>query len=680
MKLFVATAAACFLLFALSRAIRVPFTYDEAASYIRYIDTSVPSVFDTNRLSIFNFEVATNHFLNTALTKLCDLAGGRSEFVLRLPNLCGYILYLGFAGLILRRLSNPSIAIGGFLLLNFNPYVLDFFALSRGYGLSLGLLMGTLSFFLRVVDPPTKPRQSRDLTCALVFATAAVMANFALLNVYLSIVVIVTITLAMIGRAAADALADSARDDRRWSGVPYAAWFVAAAMFILLVFSQDAGLSAALYEPVVVRLSGLDDAALDRTRVVRLDLHGRESALVREPGSHEWAPGGRSHFRGLRIELPHVEASNLSRIEVVIGVRPLSSNPQRSESWTAHETGEMRVFESTAALSLERSRVGAFRSAINWAGDREYARRLVLASGVALAILGAGAVLLHLFGEVVTRAGLLCRWHWRILSLSMLWVAALAGAPLYLLRRNSQLYFGGTRGLVADTFTSIIESSFYGAVYTGRQVTLVLGFVVAVIALFGLVWVSTFRYRRASTLGSAIGLIGILLITSGSLIAQRLAFQTVYLVGRTALFYIPIFVLVFTLVCDALAKTGRFGRASAIALMSVTVTLAGLHFARTANMKFVFDWKDDASTKRMIEDVRQFAPAGASSRIQLGVAPTYAPVAVYYTRLAAAPIDVVVVPTSQDISLLYDMERNVASGDIVSRYPLTHTALVRVGR
>jgi len=680
MKVFIASASAFFLLFAVSRAIRVPLTYDEAASYIRYIDSSAPSVFDTNLLSIFNFEVATNHFLNTALTKLCYFAGGRSEFVLRLPNLCGYILYLGFAALILKRLSNPFMAIGGFLLLNLNPYLLDFFALSRGYGLSLGLLMGALFFLLGVVESPIKTRHPRDLTYALVFANAAVMANFALLNVYLSVVVIVTIVLVMIDRAAPHARTDSALDDRRPAGRSYAVWFVAAAIFTPLVFSQDARLSAALYEPVVVRLSGLDDAALDRTRVVRRDIHGRESGLVREPGSNEWTLRGRGHFRGLRIELPRGEAESLSGVEVVIGARPFSSNRQRSESWTAYDAGEMRVFESTAALSVERSRVGAFRSVINWAGDRVYARRLVVATVVALAILVACAVLLHLLGEVVTRAGLLHRWHWGVVSLSLLWVAALAGGPLYLLRRNSELYFGGTRGLVADTFTSIIESSFYGAVYSGRQVTLVLGLVVAVIALFGCVCAWAYRSRSASTVAPALWLVGILLVTSGSLIAQRFAFQTVYLVGRTALFYIPLFVLVFTCVCDACAKTGRFGRVSAVALMSVMVMLAGLHLARTANMKFVFDWKDDASTKRMIEDVQQFVPAGSSSRIPAGVAPAYAPVAVYYARLTAAPIEVVVVPTSQEISFLYDMERNLPSGDIVSRYPLPHASLVRVRR
>src|SRR6476619_7572236 len=97
MKLLNAGLCLFFLAFATLRAARVPLTYDEAASYIRYIDSSVPSVFDTGPLSVFDFEVATNHFLNTLFTKACYLVAGSSEFVLRLPNLFGYAMFMGFS-------------------------------------------------------------------------------------------------------------------------------------------------------------------------------------------------------------------------------------------------------------------------------------------------------------------------------------------------------------------------------------------------------------------------------------------------------------------------------------------------------------------------------------------------------------------------------------------------------
>src|SRR5262245_51405683 len=272
------TVAACtfFFVFVSARALRVPFTYDEAASYIRYIDTTVPSVFDTNLLSIFNFEVATNHFLNTALTKCVYLLGGTSELALRMPNLFGYALYLGFALLILRRVTTPLIALGGLLLLNLNPYLLDFFALSRGYGLSLGLMTASLFFLLQFLQTLSAGRfDAVDLSRALALACAAIVANFALLNVYLSMLAVVMIAAALFHSGAGDLpVHDRPADTERGRVLPW--WLpLTAVIFIPLVLSQDSGLSGALYQPVIVRLAGLDDTAADRVRVVRLDIHGR---------------------------------------------------------------------------------------------------------------------------------------------------------------------------------------------------------------------------------------------------------------------------------------------------------------------------------------------------------------------------------------------------------------------
>jgi hypothetical protein len=269
------------------------------------------------------------------------------------------------------------------------------------------------------------------------------------------------------------------------------------------------------------------------------------------------------------------------------------------------------------------------------------------------------------------------RREWRTLSSSALWVGVLAGTPLYLLKRNSELYFGGTRGLVEDTFTSVIENSFYGTNYSDAQVAVVFGSIGALVATFFAVLVVAHRRRLLSSLGPVISLLAILALVSTSLVAQRLLFGTVYLVGRTALFYIPLFVLFFAFLCDALAQAGRFGRAVAAVIVITAIGPTTFHFGHTANLKYVYDWKHDASTRSMIDDVRQF---GSSGPVTVGVAPAFAPVAVYYARRTAVPIEVVVVPTIRPVDFLYLEDRDVHSGDIVSRYPLTHTALVRVGR
>ena len=675
-----ATAAACtfFFLFLSARAVRVPLTYDEAASYIRYIDTTIPSVFDTNRLSIVNFEVATNHFLNTALTKFSNTVAGDSEFVLRMPSLFGYALYLAFAALILRRLSDPLIALGGLLLLNLNPYLLDFFALSRGYGLSLGLMTASLFFLLRFLQALSADRFERiDLSRALAFACAAIAANFALLNFYISVLVVVLIATALFNRRAVSLPIERQNRDVPEQSRAFPCSLLAAMVFVPLVLSQDSRLSDALYQPVVVRLSGLDDSAVNRVKVIRTDIHGRESALGKNEDSQQWSSSGRSPFRALRIELPRAEAETLRHLEVAIGARTFSFDPRSTNMWSVHDVGETREFESGSSLSLRRSRLPTFRSLINWSGDGVYAARLAGVSAVALTILSAFALALRLLEPVALSTRLVCRHAWRALSTSAVWVAVLAGTPLYLLQRNAELYFGGTRGLIEDTFTSVIENTFYGRHYADAQVTAVFGCIGGLIAIFAVVLVVSHRRGRLPSVGPAIAVLAILSIVSLSLVVQHLLLGTVYLVGRTALFYIPLFVLFFTFVCHALSETGRFGKAIARLMVISAVGLTSFHFARTANLKYVHDWQPDASTRSMMDDVRQFASSGP---ITVGVAPAFAPVASYYAHRTSVPIAIVVVPTSRAVDFLYLDDRDVHSGDTVSRYPLTHTALVRVGR
>jgi len=673
MKYVVRGAGVFFLLFVGLRAARVPFTYDEAASYMRYIDTSVPSVFDTNLLSVFNFEVATNHVLNTALTKLSYTVAGASELALRLPNVFGYVLYLGFAALTLRRLSDPRFALGAFLLLNLNPYLLDFFALSRGYGLSLGLLMGSLFFFLRCLEPSITGRiDRRDLLYSLALACAAVMANFALLNVYISMLCVLVFAAAFFHGHAARRPGPHRDLDVAHPTHAFLWPALAALIFIPIVLSQDIALSQSLYEPVLVRLIGLDDNALGRARVVRIDIHGRESLLGRTAGSAGWSSNGRSHFRGVRIELPREEAERLTRVEAIVGARAFSFDPRLTDAWVVRDAGDTRFLESTPGLSLRRSRVSTFHSVINWAGDRIYAIQLMMASGSALGIFAMCALLLRLVGRIVVRTRMIGRGEWRALVSSVLWVAALAGTPLYLLKRNSELYFGGTRGLVDDTFASVIANSFYGKIYSSAQTVIVFTGLLGIVAIFFVVLAFAHRRHRLSTIAPAGSLLAILVITSSSLAAQRVLFGTVYLVGRTALFYIPLFVLFFAFVCDHLAQTGRAGRIVAMSIVVAAVSLAAVHFSRTANIKYVYDWKDDASTKSMMEDLRQFA---AGRPLTLGVAPGFVPVAVYYARRSSTPIEVVAVPVNRAVDFLYLEDRDVHAGNIISRYSLTHTAL-----
>jgi len=700
MKLLTSGLCVFFLAFATLRAVRVPLTYDEAASYIRYVDTSTPSVFDTSALSIFNFEVATNHFLNTLLTKLCDVVAGGSEIVLRLPSVIGYAMFLGFSLLILHRSVRPAIATPGFLLLNLNPYVLDFFSLSRGYGLSLGFLMGSLFYLFKFLDYPQQgdgaPRDvSRSLACAL----GAVMSNFAMLNVWLSLLIVLLAAIVLRNVIVGESWTTDPgpripdpgpRIPDPGSRIPavmaagtwrsFTAVFWLAALFAALVFSQDPGLSNTLYEPVRVGITGLDPGQRERASVVRVDLRGRDLRVPRDAGTNEWRWPDRVPYRGLRIELPVQDAGSVEHIDVLTGSRVFSFDPRRESGWSRHDRDTTRVFEPGASLSLPRSRIPRFQPVMNWAGDSRYAARIAARTAEALGILAVLALLLKAAGWLAARWNIVTAGQWRPLEMAILWVAALAGPPLYLLRRNGELYFGGTRGIVEDTFYSTIEGSFYGRIYHPAQIRIVFVAAVITVAMSGIV---LFRHSRRQTMSIVVPLaavLSIMVVTSLLLVVQHAVFQTVYLSGRTALFYIPLFSLFLTLLCEAIAAFGQAAKALAIALLASVVLCSAYHFAATANLRFARDWREDASTRMMIEDLEQVLEAEGAGRSHavLGVESRYVPVAVYYAhRAPKAGIEIVSLPSSSETDFQY-LEDTGHSPNVIRRYPLARSVLVRM--
>jgi len=656
--------ALAFGAFVAARAVRVPLTYDEAATYIRYIAPHTVPEFDAGPLAVFNFEVATNHFFSTALTKLATVAAGSSELVLRLPALLGYGLYLWFSAAILRRLTGGLVAVAGLLLLNLNPYLLDFFALSRGYGLAIGTMMGALSFWMKGELRPT-----------LLFASAAVLANFSMLNVYLALVLAgLAWTNPSPGKPRTTEFADSQASSK--SLVLLGA---VAAVFAALVFSQDSALSTSLYERVTVRLAGLNIAQLQTVRVSRIDLRGRAARMPHvEESEDAWYIAG-VPVRRVRIEIPASLSDQLAPVEVIVGSRAFTSDPRKPDQWIARNLGETRQFESVQSLSSPHSGTREFRAVMNWAGDRQYVVAIARAAGMTLLVLAIATVLLGVVGTAAVRIGLTRPAAWRTISLSVLWVGALAGPPLYLLRRDRQLYFGGTRGLVPDTFYSLIDSSFYGRIYAANQSHVVFGVLVAIVAVF--IAFSLRGSGRSAALPAAARIIAVIALVCASLLAQRWLLGTVYLVGRTALFLVPLYLLFLVLFCQALIDAGRNWSVAGVSILVAALTATASHFAQTANLQYALDWREYAATKAMITElegvVAAEGPVGRNA--VLGAESIYGPAAVYYVhRRQPVDIDLAVPPSSAAADFVYIAERHApADMKVIKAYPVAGTVLGR---
>lgn len=168
------------LLFAytVSRAYLLSFTWDESYSYLEFTRKGIFT------LSNYNYMAANNHLLNTWLTEFSLNVLGLSEFTLRLPNLLAHLLFLIYSGKLVFKLSSNLLIICSFLILNLNPFVLDFFSLSRGYGLSMGLLMGSLYYAYMFIEGKNSYFYA---LISILFAALGVLANLTLLNYFLII-------------------------------------------------------------------------------------------------------------------------------------------------------------------------------------------------------------------------------------------------------------------------------------------------------------------------------------------------------------------------------------------------------------------------------------------------------------------------------------------------------------
>ena len=162
-----------FLVYVALRAWLLPITHDEGSTIINHVPRLV---FD----SLFYEKEANlnNHILNTlAIKTLLGIFPG-SQLVVRLPVFIGCCLYVWAGMEICRRLSaNSWIRLFGLVVLLGNPFVADFFALARGYGLAIGLMTMALYQAVRFLEN----NSPRTLRSAYIFAGLAVYANFTLL-------------------------------------------------------------------------------------------------------------------------------------------------------------------------------------------------------------------------------------------------------------------------------------------------------------------------------------------------------------------------------------------------------------------------------------------------------------------------------------------------------------------
>lgn len=132
---------------------------------------------------------ANHHWLNTWLIEISTFVLGVSEFSLRLWNVLAFFIALSAMFQLQKHFVNKMAALVLWLIF-LNPFVLDFFSLARGYGLSIAFVLLSLNAALNLCLHE-KEFSTKKLLVLYLYLNLALYANFTVLNFYLALSAIV---------------------------------------------------------------------------------------------------------------------------------------------------------------------------------------------------------------------------------------------------------------------------------------------------------------------------------------------------------------------------------------------------------------------------------------------------------------------------------------------------------
>ncbi len=175
------------LAFLIMKSIVMQITHDE--SYTVEILSKQP-IWD---LITYKSSYTNNHILNTLLVKfLFFIFNSYDHTLARVPNIAAFVVYFYYCFRFSQRYIRDNwVSLMFISVMCCNPYLLDFFALIRGYGLSIGLMMGSIYFSARFV----LDNYSKGLIISLLLSVLSVYAQFATLHFYLGLNLLIALYL-----------------------------------------------------------------------------------------------------------------------------------------------------------------------------------------------------------------------------------------------------------------------------------------------------------------------------------------------------------------------------------------------------------------------------------------------------------------------------------------------------
>jgi hypothetical protein len=157
----------------------VPITFDEVSASTYY------PKFTFKEIILYPGDWPSNHVLNTLFIKASESVFGIEPWSVRLPNMLAFVFIFWIIYLLAAQYFNKSVALFflPFAIVFCNPFLLDFFGLARGYGLSNAFMAGSVFCLLRY----TSSFAPRWYFLTVVLSMMAAYANFTLLLYWVAV-------------------------------------------------------------------------------------------------------------------------------------------------------------------------------------------------------------------------------------------------------------------------------------------------------------------------------------------------------------------------------------------------------------------------------------------------------------------------------------------------------------
>lgn len=175
-KVIVLSVLILLVIYVALRAAFVPLIHDEIATFFRYVQIG-------KFIPFYSEWDANNHPLNSAVTALFFHLSGDSPLSLRMGSVLAFVLYCYYIYRFSVRFSTRALRIIFPLVMCMCHGFIEFFGFSRGYGLSMTFLVGSIWHLTEFF----KDQAPKQLFLGVFFSTLMFTANLTMLNSALAI-------------------------------------------------------------------------------------------------------------------------------------------------------------------------------------------------------------------------------------------------------------------------------------------------------------------------------------------------------------------------------------------------------------------------------------------------------------------------------------------------------------